>query len=320
MGSRRPYSSRGYPHVVGQRRLSARVASDDDSATKFEGIVRVVGAVVAPVTALTALMFYFGWVRTNALFQHFGIDAPVLGFSNQDYMLRSVEGLYVPIGALLVAALVSLWVHGLVTRMLIAQHGLKKLRIAASMFILSGLMLFMMGIGGVVKPSLFGKYVIIASLGLGLGAAIGAYGRWLLQRLKEIHTDGPRHQRWFSTTNVVLVILLLIVGLFWTVTEYAAAVGRGQAQQFADGLVGRPWVTVYSADRLFLNAPGVVETMLPADPHAAYRYRYDGLRLLTEAHGRFFLLSQDWSPGHAPAIMLDHSDKIRVEFVSGWGK
>jgi hypothetical protein len=322
VGSRRPYSSRQLPRRSRPRSSSsARIAANDDSVTGFERIVRVVGAIVAPATILTALMFYFGWIYTNALFGHFGIEAPVLEFSNQDYMLRSAQALYVPIGALLVVALLSLWAHGLVARMLIAQRGLQKLQIAAGILVVGGLMLFMMGLAGIVNGSLFGNYVILAPLGLGFGAVIGAYGRWLLQRSREIHTGRPpSQQRWFINTNIALVILLLIVGLFWTVSEYAAAFGRGEAQRFADGLVGRPGVTVYSADRLFLNAPGVIETTLPADPHAAYRYRYDGLRLLTKAHGRFFLLPQDWSPGHAPAIMLDHSDRIRVEFVPGWGE
>ena len=72
-------------------------ASEDASAARFERIVRVVGAIVAPITVLTALMFYFGWVYTNALFQHFGIEAPVLEFSNQDYILRNAQALYIPI-------------------------------------------------------------------------------------------------------------------------------------------------------------------------------------------------------------------------------
>ena len=110
----------------------------------------------------------------------------------------------------------------------------------------------------------------------------------------------------------------MIIGLFWTVTEFASALGRGDAEVRGEGLAGRPAVTVYSIDRLFLQGPGVVETTLP-DAHAGYHYRYDGLRLLTDSHDHLFLLPADWTPGRTPTIMLDRNDKIRIEFTPGSG-
>ena len=80
----------------------------------LERAVQVVTAIVAPTTVLTALLFYFGWIRTNALFQYFGVDATVLGFTTQDYLLRSTEALYVPLGTLLVLGLAGVRAHGLV--------------------------------------------------------------------------------------------------------------------------------------------------------------------------------------------------------------
>jgi hypothetical protein len=220
---------------------------------------------------------------------------------------------------LVVMGLVSLWAHGLVAKMLGLRIRLKILRFSAGMLGLIGLALFGMGIAGVILPGLFGSYIIIASLGLWSGAAIGAYGRWLWRRVSEVYTAKLKRPQWLGTANILLVILLIIIGLFWTVTEFASALGRGDAEILADGLVGRPAVTVYSVDRLFLQGPGVVETTLPADTFAGYHYRYDGLRLLTHAHGRFFLLPADWTPGRSPTIVLDFNNKIRVQFTPGWG-
>jgi hypothetical protein len=149
-----------------------------------------------------------------------------------------------------------------------------------------------------------------------------AYGR--AQRsapthLGNIHTQASIRPPWLGVANIVLVTLLVLIGLFWTITEFASALGRGDAEVDAAELASRPALTVYSADRLFLQGPGVVETELPADPRAGYHYRYDGLRLLIESHGRFFLLPVGWTPGRTQTIVLDQNDKIRVEFTPGWG-
>src|SRR5919198_481590 len=60
----------------------------------------------APAALITALAFYFGWRRERAFAGYFGIDPSVLGFSTNDYVLRSVDALFVP------AAVVLLVVFG----------------------------------------------------------------------------------------------------------------------------------------------------------------------------------------------------------------
>ncbi|MFF8279994.1 hypothetical protein ACF05T_28505 [Streptomyces lateritius] len=44
---------------------------------------------LAPTTFIGALLLYFGFTYTDALYAHFGVDAATLGFSTQDYALRS---------------------------------------------------------------------------------------------------------------------------------------------------------------------------------------------------------------------------------------
>lgn len=51
---------------------------------------------VAPTTFVTALLFYFGFAYTDALYEQFGVDAATLGFSSQDYLLRSASPLFIP--------------------------------------------------------------------------------------------------------------------------------------------------------------------------------------------------------------------------------
>ena len=82
---------------------------------------------------------------------------------------------------------------------------------------------------------------------------------WL--RRREVLGDrDPTQPGWAGTVSLVLVVLLVVVSLFWATTNYAREYGRGRADQYARQLAVRPGVIVYSADRLFLNGPGVVET------------------------------------------------------------
>jgi hypothetical protein len=326
MGSRRrsqPGRSRTPAPGEGPSAEPAASGAATRPTAGLERALQVVASIAAPITVLSALLFYFGWIRTNALFQHFGVDAAVLGFSTQDYVLRSVEALYVPLGTLLVAGLASLWAHGLVATLLATHRRLKALRRAAVVLGLVGLALFARGVAGVILPRLSRNDFLTTPLCLGLGAAIGAYSRWLSLRLQEILGRGrdatQPGESWSNAVNLVLVILLVVLSLFWAATNYAQAVGRGRAASFARGLAGRPGVVVYSVDRLFLQGPGILETTLPADPHASYHYRYSGLRLLTESRGRVFLLPEGWTPAGGSTIMLDDSNKVRVEFVPGLG-
>jgi hypothetical protein len=108
--------------------------------------------------------------------------------------------------------------------------------------------------------------------------------------------------------------MLVVLSLFWAATDYARAYGRGRAVAYARDLAVRPGVVAYSAERLFLQGPGVREAALPAGQHASYRY--SGLRLLTETNGRLFLLPAGWTTTNGTAIVLA-GDKLRVEFTRG---
>jgi hypothetical protein len=291
-------------------------ASGTGKPLGLERAVQLATAIIAPTTILTALLFYYGWVRTNALFQYFGVDATVLGFTTQDYVLRSSEALYVPFGTLLVVGLVGLWLHGLMTRWLAARR-LPMLRATAMVLVVVGLALFARGVAGVAIPRLSRDEFLVTPVCLGLGAVMGAYGRWLWQRQRALqgHDADATAPGWHGVVSLILVAMLVVLSLFWATSDYARAYGRGRAVAYASQLAVRPGVVVYSADRLFLHGPGVQELTLPPGAHSSYRYRYGGLRLLTESRGRLFLLPEGWTRTDGAAIVLANSDKVRVEFV-----
>jgi hypothetical protein len=71
---------------------------------------------------------------------------------------------------------------------------------------------------------------------------------------------------------------------------------------------------VYSAKSLSLNAPGVRETRCQ-DPDAAYRFRYDGLKLVLQSGDQYLFLPAGWSPRDGVAILMPRSDSLRLELV-----
>ena len=63
----------------------------------LQSTIELFTAVVAPTAILSALMFYFGWVRARTLYGYFGVDISILQFNSTEYILRSAEVLFKPV-------------------------------------------------------------------------------------------------------------------------------------------------------------------------------------------------------------------------------
>jgi hypothetical protein len=74
-------------------------------------------------------------------------------------------------------------------------------------------------------------------------------------------------------------------------------------------------VAVYSAKDLSLHGPGVTQIRCP-DPQGAYRFRYNGLKLLLESGGLYLLLPSAWTPADGNAIVLAQRGATRLEFYA----
>jgi hypothetical protein len=90
--------------------------------------LELVGSVAAPVTLISAVLFYFGWIYTAAFYRHFAIDRTVLELAVRDYVLRSVNPMLWPL--ILALTLAGLWTfaHGLVVRSLVSGRGRRLVR------------------------------------------------------------------------------------------------------------------------------------------------------------------------------------------------
>src|SRR5215212_966446 len=75
------------------------MADEDASAEdgRVERLISWAASVVAPLSVLTAVLFYFGYASSRARFEYFGVDVDTIGLSTQDYVMRSPQALLTPL-------------------------------------------------------------------------------------------------------------------------------------------------------------------------------------------------------------------------------
>jgi hypothetical protein len=269
-----------------------------------------VGFALAPPTLVIALAYFMGWTLINARASYFGIDPSALGFSTQDYLLRSTDALFAPLGTILVLALAAAWVYELTKRELDGAAADRtrctRLRMIARGAIAIGGVLFVLGAIAVFEPLSFSPSYLFESASAGFGIAFLAYGKYIFDVL------GGRSS---GRLAFALVCMLVVLSAFWTVWKYANHVGSRQAQDLAANLAERPRVIVYAPRRLQLPTT-VTEQVLDARD-SEYRYRYLGMRLLVRSDDKYFVVPDGWTQSRGTAIVLVDSPRLRFEFGAG---
>ncbi|MDQ1751488.1 MAG: hypothetical protein QOE71_2544 [Pseudonocardiales bacterium] len=56
----------------------------------------IIGASTSQVVVITALLYYFGWVRSDSELGYFGVDPSLAGYGTVDYVLRSIDVAFPP--------------------------------------------------------------------------------------------------------------------------------------------------------------------------------------------------------------------------------
>lgn len=292
------------------RRVRRTGSGEDMGAAIATGrkVLETVGLIVTPFALISGLLYYFGWVRTGAIFSHFGVEQTMLGYSSQDYLLRSAGVAFRPVASLLLAAAVAIAVH----RTLAALYERwERLRIPIIVILgATGSLLLVIGVA-----TLFGilvlTYPLLAALGLVAGAfAVESVGTlWL----------NPRSSRIALLVRRLLIAGMVVIASFWSCAIYAQNVGSRLAAGWAADLSRRPEVIIYSSQDLQLTGPGLAVLNVSSEKaEGGYRYRYSGMRLLVYSNQRWFLLPQGWRPdGTTPTLIIADNDRIRVEVRPG---
>jgi hypothetical protein len=273
-----------------------------ESNDKVKATLEIIGRIVAPLTVITALLYYFAWVRTAAFYSHFGIDQRILAYSFEDYLLRSTGVAFRPLAfALLVAATsVALW-YGL-ARML-DRSTLSRL-VAFFLFTLAiGLLLY----GVRVLFGLPARKPLWAAVALGIGMIAAELASSLLDHVSLAASDRT------VLVRRVLIGAGLLLALFWSTAVYAQLSGERLAEDWATKPRQRPSATILSEKDLELAGYGITATRLSIDDEG-YEYKYEGLRVLVYSNSRWFLYPDSWnSDPLATVVVLRDEPTIRVE-------
>jgi hypothetical protein len=284
---------------------------------KLPQLARVLGGVVAPTTLLTALLYYFGWLHAYYLFGYFGVNSTALGFNTVDYLMRSVDALYVPLAAALIVALLALWGNAALLPALRAGPVGRRSRFVRvvtatgiTLVVAGGSLTLLIGSGS-------GGYVALAPVSFALGVVIVGYAVHMRRVLRPAGLQDRVAVGWAGAAEWMIAFFLIAIALFTAASDYAGGVGVTRARQLAAELPAQPAVVLYSQHNLDLPPEGITRTRC-ASADAGYRYRYDGLVLVLESAGEYLLLPRQWSRGGGfPAILLPESDAILLEFYPG---
>jgi hypothetical protein len=264
-------------------------------------LMKFITSIGSPIALATALLFYFGWVRSEEQAKEFGADASVFAMSTQDYVLRSINVLFFPLILLLLAGLL---VHRLDRKLRTGPVPAWLPRLAQAMtyswaaFLTLGIVLYAVAgrFGDVTLPF----WVALAILG-------PVYGT-VLRRL----TSGDRER--YSRLTVALLAALTTVTLFWQTERLASLGGEALAQDIKDNMSDRlQSIRLFSAKDLHIAGPGIRTTTF-TDTNSAYGYEYSGLYLLQRSGDKYFLLTDGWDSNTGRLIVLPDSATIRVEF------
>lgn len=294
-----------------------------------QDIFAVLGALGAIITLVAAVMFYFGWRRSDVQARAMSIDVSLFGFSFQDYVLRSISSLYAPL--LLTFGLVLLWVwcHLQVKRLLTSarlnQRSRRRLAAVAQVVVVGGAVLAaacvlfsgLAGQGSMPWPidllaGMLKDHEWVVPVALVVSTMLSAYAWWLRRQLLGRGGRGSS-ALWISVLPAALVAATVALGGFWLLGEYAASVGHDYAAELEKGVGALPHAVVTSSTPLGLEAPGVLEQPIKG-PAGTQRYRTTGLRLLARSGGKVLLVHDGWTAASGTVVVLADTDDLAWEF------
>jgi hypothetical protein len=302
-----------------------------DPATSLSRLGQVAGSVaqvVAPLSVLTALLFYFGYVSSHEEYLYFGLDVDTIGLSTQDYVMRSPQPLLTPLLVLAVLAVVVAVVHERVRRRVQAlltgaqdaapeivaesRRRLQQGRKAARAVVLTGDAFLVAGVLLLAGFPVVGEWPyhpLVTPLLLAAGAGLALYGRRIARSLEPDQRP--------SVLVAVVLFLLLLTSVFWANATLAEWSGRGEARDVARHLDRLPAVILDTTERLHLTSPGVRESALPPAEGQTFRYRYRDLRLLIQGEDRLFLVPETWNASNSTLVVpMDESVRLQFRFLN----
>lgn len=311
------------PTATSDTKVSARDKPNSADSADFEAaaalpqVLKAVGAIAAPTTLLTALMFHFGLMYAIGYFHYLGVNWTVLDLPVQNYLILSVSSGIVPLICAAGVMLLALWIYQLPLDTLSIRVQRIARRVLMPSTAVAGLFLLTVGWVDVWNP-IFGAQFPLE--GRGLSLSIGILLLAYAARLRRTLTAKRRSAQASRRVPVGMVVakwggvfIVFSVGLFWAVSSYAINAGETEARGLTSALSCETDVTLYSEKSLNLYAPTVQGT-IEQTPDSAYAFRYSGLKLVPQSGNMYLFLPAGWTHDKGAAIVLPRSDKLRLEF------
>ncbi|GAA2904254.1 hypothetical protein Acy02nite_85690 [Actinoplanes cyaneus] len=284
--------------------------------------------VIAPVSLVSAVLFYFGYVSAHAQYEYFGVDVDVVGLGTQDYVMRSPQPLLVPLLTLALAGAGGLLLHLVLRRRIaVASRANRERRVRRLLRVAESA-------GAVVLAAAVALLFAYPRIGLGefFGLLVpvllicGAGLIWYTWRLADLlppaaepagrdpgepaaADPAPRLRRGAR----FLLAVVLVAATFWATATVAQWSGRGLARDVAARPDHLPRVILDTKERLYLRSTIVEETRLPVAEGQDFHYRYRRLRLLVTGKDRMFLIPEVWSASNT-TLVVPIDDTVRVQF------
>lgn len=286
----------------------------------WRSALKGITTLVAPTTVVTALLYYFGWARSTEQARSMGMEESLFGYSTSDYILRSMSSLFFPmfVGVALLA--IGLTIHAaVINRDWGAQPmpasgrplAAKLLARFIALVAVAGATLLVIGLVGSRQSAPTRMVVIGSPLFVTLGIGLIGYAVHLRRR---IVAGSDSRDRWstearsFQLLSATLFPVLLLLGLFWTISKYAAVKGRDLATLIDERQSQFPDVKIYSAKPLQLQPPVIERRVGP--PDSAFPYEYTGLKFLFRSDNKYFLRPS----GSNVNILIPETLDARFEF------
>ncbi len=291
------------------------VAEESTVPGRIERLVDAGKSVLPPLTLLTALLFYFGYVSARAQYEYFGVDVDTIGLGTQDYVMRSPQPLLTPLLVFTAAGVGAIAVHAAVRKRIRTAAAARMRRLGRGVqligliALISGLLLLL----GYVFVRDWQLYGLVTPLLIAVGGVLFRYGASIRRPPPAPEDAAPASP--LRRSFVVLVHLVIAVSVFWMTATVAQWSGRGLAMYEAGRLDRLPSVILDTKESLFLRSPGVQETKLPLSEGQTFHYRYRHLRLLIHGKDRMFLVPDQWSASNSTIIVpLDGSVRVQFQF------
>jgi hypothetical protein len=303
---------------------SKSTEQNDAPNPSLQQSLELIGKIIAPTTVLSALLYYFGWARTNALYGYFGLNQSVMGLSVKDYLLRGIVAAFEPLRWLLILGLAGIWLNYWIghqmNRTLTSKQPFR-FRLLVSVILGIGVLFLLAGPIIIFSRVQFEPLILPSTWMLGI--MLTSYGAYLGLQLRCKREMEQGKESWATRVpdglgqmSLGIVIGLLLFSLFWFVSMYAGVVGRWEGGQIATNLTDRPCVVIFSRVTLSIETDGTTVEHVSTQKDA-YQYRYSGLRFLAYSAGNYFLLPANWSPDNARTIIIADTDTVRVEVAPG---